>query len=176
MTLFLSLSSFAGSASHKMTFSTTKDLELVLSHITDYENSCQTGCVNYLPSVDRITVLRNIDYADDQFYTWTFVNDFMNSKFFSKVIITRSENEMTILTEQVGKSLGKRLAKASGLKSSPLLASTSASYHLINVNGETIITYNINVKFKGLLLNAAKKQIKKGIVNSANAIRKNLLK
>jgi len=176
MSFLFALNTQAKSASYQMEFKTTKDVEQVLFAITDYANSCQSGCVNYLPSVDKIQRLDDIDYTEDQYYTWTFVNDFLDSKFFSKVTITKSDNEILIETQQVNGTKANQLARKSGLSNDSLLDSSKASYRLQNINGETLVSYNINVSFSGFILNRAKKKIQKGLSKTANAIKKNLLK
>ncbi len=173
--IFVINSSQAGELTFNKTFTITTTLEAedVYERIVDYANSCDIGCDFTLPSISEIRVIEDIDYSKNSFYTWTFVDDFKDSKFFSIVKTTRSDRGITLMSNQVSKSHGKKLSKKTGLKSKPLLKASNATYKLKNVDNGVEVVYSIKIKY-GLALSAVSGLVKKGLERSANAIVKNL--
>jgi hypothetical protein len=173
--ILFSLNSKAGELSFNKTFivSTTLEAQDVYERITDYENSCESGCDFNLPSIAEIRIIKDIDYTEESFYTWTFVDDFKDSKFFSSVKTKRVNDQITLTSSQVSKSEGKSLSKRTGLKSKPLLKSSVATYKIRNVDSGVEVIYSIRIKY-GMALGTVSGLIKKGLERSANAIVKNL--
>jgi len=95
----------------------------ILDIIADLENQCMQGCKYYLPSI-RETVL--VDQVSDQeFYTWTYVEDMLDSQFYSKIIVTDSSvSYSTPTAEEL-----KRIA-ASGRKHRPVFKTREGEWRV----------------------------------------------
>jgi hypothetical protein len=119
-------------------------------------------------------ILKDYKYTSHEFYTWTYIDDFMNSKFFSYIEITKDNTSITIKQNQVKSNFAKEISRETGLENSPLLDSTHVIYKLELSDNMVIVNYKIKVSFSKTILRLSKSKIKKGLKKTAKAIEKNL--
>lgn len=176
LVIIFSTSSFATNLSYESTFhiETTNSKEDVLERIFDYKNFCKKNCIYYMPSVEEMIILKDYDYGLNSFYTWTFINDFMNSTFFSIIEISRDEESILITQRQVNENLSRELSVDTGLENSPLLDSTLVNYKITREEGFLRVSYFIKISFSKTILRISKSKIKKGLKKTAKAIESNL--
>jgi carbon monoxide dehydrogenase subunit G len=172
--LFYSVLTYAGQAHHNKKFTVNDSIENVVRHITDYENACQSGCEYYIPSVEKVKIIKDYKFSKDSFYIWTFVKSTLHSKYFSKVEIKRSKDQVTISQRQITKEEASALIEKTGLEHRPLLNTTFSSFDLKKNKDHVDVNYQIEVSYEGFILELASSKIKKGIIKSTDLIGKGL--
>ena len=100
-TLLISINSFGASQSYSLDYELLdKDLETTLKAFLDTENACKEGCLYYMPSVKETKIL-SYGYTANKYYIWTHVEDVRSAKFFSEVVITKTDTEALVTITQV---------------------------------------------------------------------------
>ncbi len=153
-----------------------RDLDDVLGALLDYGNWCEKGCKYKSPGV---VVDKKLDFekTHDRFYTWTWIRDIKDTKYFSEIHVRRGANRTTIESRALTKeerSLIKRLEKAAGRNQDALF---DASTNLVTLrrmtdpqgHERTAMSFNTEVKVSGLLAMFTGK-LKQGLKESTEAV------
>jgi hypothetical protein len=94
--------------------------------LLSYGDWCDSGCQYKSPGV-KIEERLAFESTKSRFYTWTWVSDIKDLKYFSEVTISRKKGSFTITKRALGDSdsaLVKKLEKSSGHPHKPLLDSS----------------------------------------------------
>ncbi len=149
--------------------------------LLSYGDWCDSGCRYKSPGVK---VDKRLKFRDtpQRFYTWTWVSDIKDLKYFSEVTVTKNARSLKITKRALGdkdKALIKELKTVSGYPHKPLLDS---SVNVVTVDAlaaesghKCRVTMDTKVRVGGFL-SMFSGRVLSGLKDSTNAILKALRK
>jgi len=154
----------------------SKAHEQVLAALLDYGNWCEKGCKYKSPGVvvDEKVPPRQ---KPDHFYTWTWIRDIKDTKYFSEILVKRAQDTTTIKSRALSRdeqSLIDELKKATGRAHDVLF---DTSLNLVTVRPlspsggtpRTQVTFATTVTVSGFLAMFPEK-MRKGLKESTDAV------
>lgn len=153
-----------------------KSQEQVLAALLDYGNWCEKGCKYASPGVivDEKIALRQ---KPDRFYTWTWIRDIKDTKYFSEITVKRSADATTIESRALTRSeqsVIDELKKATG-RAHDVLFDTSLNLVTVrplpaaNGTSQAQVTFATAVTVSGFLAMFPEK-LRKGLKESTQAV------
>lgn len=138
----------------------------VLDVLIDTENTCESGCRYRAPSIERSVIVKKID--DSSFFSWTFVDEFMDSKYFSKMV--REENAVRFMTPTKDDI---RAMVTTEFKHDPIFYTRSGVWTVEETDAGTRVTFDLSMKTKKGIVARFKKKVIKGLQKNLIANFKN---
>lgn len=149
--LFFTQNASAARKTVTLNYQSFQSIEEIIESTTDFENTCMRGCRYFSPSVAQIKIL---DYkrGENEFYIWISVDDLKDYQSFSKVVISRSKNKVSLTQSQVSYSVARELNKESSLPHNPLFKTNDISLELTkNLKNSVDVKFKISVSYGFLL-------------------------
>lgn len=154
----------------------TKSHEEVLTALLDYGNWCEKGCKYNSPGVvvDEKLAPRQ---KPDHFYTWTWISDIKDTKYFSEITVKRAADATTIESRALTRgeqALIDELKKATG-RVHDVLFDTSVNLVTLRAlpaaggHAQTQVTFSTTVTVSGFLAMFPEK-MRKGLKESTQAV------
>jgi len=154
----------------------SKSDEQLLAALLDYGNWCEKGCKYKSPGVvvDEKVAPRK---TQDHFYTWTWIRDIKDTKYFSEVTVKRSASATTIESRALSRAdqaLVDELKKATG-RALDVLFDTSVNLVTVHplpaadASPRTQVTFTTTVTVSGFLAMFPEK-LRKGLKESTEAV------
>lgn len=133
----------------------------VLDILEDIENACEEGCRYYAPSIKKSVAIKRVENIQ---YNWTFVDEFMDSKYFSKSI--REEFALRFMTPT--KEEIKELV-TTNFKHEPLFYTRTGVWTVTETENGTYVTFDLSMKTNKGVVSRFKKKVIKGLKKSVIA-------